>query len=109
MGVALIILAAGQGTRMNSDLPKVLHRLAGAPLLHHAMRTGAALDPERTVVVAGHGADAVTRAATDFSDDIAVVVQHEQNSAPAMPSRTALPALAGFTGKSSSSTATRRS
>ena len=98
MGVALIILAAGQGTRMNSDLPKVLHRIAGAPLLHHAMRTGAALDPERTVVVAGHGADAVSRAATDFSDDIAVVVQNEQKGTGHAVA-TALPALTGFTGK----------
>ncbi|MCZ4260886.1 NTP transferase domain-containing protein, partial [Limimaricola sp. G21655-S1] len=37
MGTALIVLAAGQGTRMNSDLPKVLHEIGGAPLLHHAM------------------------------------------------------------------------
>ena len=43
MSSALIILAAGQGTRMNSDLPKVLHKVAGAPLLVHAMRSGASL------------------------------------------------------------------
>ncbi len=98
MGVALIILAAGQGTRMNSDLPKVLHRIAGAPLLHHAMRAGAALEPERTVVVAGRGADAVTRAATEYSEEIAVVVQAEQKGTGHAVA-TALPALQGFHGK----------
>jgi len=40
MAVALIVLAAGQGTRMNSDLPKVLHRLGAAPLLAHALAAG---------------------------------------------------------------------
>ena len=61
MSSALIILAAGQGTRMNSDLPKVLHKVAGAPLLVHAMRSGASLEPERTIIVAGHGADQLLR------------------------------------------------
>lgn len=73
--IALVVLAAGMGTRMNSDLPKVLHPLAGAPLLHHALTSGAALDPARTVVVAGHGADLVTRAAQDWNEAITVVVQ----------------------------------
>ena len=61
MSVSLVILAAGQGTRMNSDLPKVLHKVAGAPLLHHAMQAGAALAPEKVIVVAGHGAEAVSK------------------------------------------------
>ncbi|EEW26466.1 bifunctional UDP-N-acetylglucosamine diphosphorylase/glucosamine-1-phosphate N-acetyltransferase GlmU [Rhodobacter ferrooxidans] len=76
--VSLIVLAAGQGTRMNSDLPKVLHRLGGAPLLHHALAAGRALDPARVVVVAGHGAEAVTKAARTFDADAEVVVQAEQ-------------------------------
>ncbi|SFB75328.1 bifunctional UDP-N-acetylglucosamine diphosphorylase/glucosamine-1-phosphate N-acetyltransferase GlmU [Tropicimonas isoalkanivorans] len=78
MSTSLVILAAGQGTRMQSDLPKVLHRLAGAPLLHHAMRSGAALEPERTVVVAGHGADRVEAAAREADPDVTVVLQAEQ-------------------------------
>ncbi|WP_368183984.1 bifunctional UDP-N-acetylglucosamine diphosphorylase/glucosamine-1-phosphate N-acetyltransferase GlmU [Aestuariibius sp. HNIBRBA575] len=78
MSTSLIILAAGQGTRMNSDLPKVLHKVAGAPLLVHAMRAGAALEPERTVIVTGHGADAVAKAAMDFDPDAQVVLQDEQ-------------------------------
>ena len=56
---ALIVLAAGQGSRMQSDLPKVLHRLGGVPLVGHALAAGRTLDPERVIVVAGHGAEAV--------------------------------------------------
>jgi len=78
MQVSLIILAAGQGTRMNSDLPKVLHRVAAAPLLHHAMAAGRALDPARTVVVVGHGAEEVARAARGYDEAAEVVVQAEQ-------------------------------
>ena len=78
MSVALIILAAGKGTRMKSDLPKVLHSIAGAPLLIHAMKSGASLEPDRTMIVAGHGAQAVEAAAKDWSDDAEVVLQTEQ-------------------------------
>lgn len=78
MPVSLIVLAAGQGSRMNSDLPKVLHRVGAAPLLHHAMRAGQALDPARCVVVAGVGAAAVTAAAQDFDPGVEVVIQSEQ-------------------------------
>ena len=78
MQVSLIILAAGQGTRMNSDLPKVLHKVAAAPLLHHAMAAGRALEPALTVVVVGHGAEEVARAARDFDEDAQVVVQEQQ-------------------------------
>jgi bifunctional UDP-N-acetylglucosamine pyrophosphorylase / glucosamine-1-phosphate N-acetyltransferase len=98
MQVCVIILAAGQGTRMNSELPKVLHTLAAAPLLHHAMRASACLDPERTVVVVGHGADAVTKAALAENPDARIVHQSEQlGTGHAV--RQALPALEGFTGK----------
>lgn len=78
MATALIILAAGKGTRMNSDLPKVLHPIAGAPMLVHAMKSGAALSPERTIVVAGHGAEAVESAAHSWDPDAQVVIQTEQ-------------------------------
>ena len=56
MANAVIILGAGLGTRMNSDLPKVLHPIAGAPMLVHAMQAAMVLDPARRVVVAGYEA-----------------------------------------------------
>jgi len=57
--VNIVILAAGQGKRMRSDRPKVLHPLAGRPLLGHVLATARALAPERVVVVYGHGGEAV--------------------------------------------------
>ncbi len=55
----IIILAAGRGTRMHSDLPKVLHDLAGKPLLQHVIDTALTLSPARIHVVIGHGAERV--------------------------------------------------
>lgn len=78
MTTALIILAAGMGTRMNSDMPKVLHEIAGAPMLVHAMKSGIALDPAQTIIVAGHGAAAVEKATKAFDPDATVTVQTEQ-------------------------------
>ncbi len=98
MAIALIILAAGQGTRMNSDLPKVLHKVAGAPLLVHAMRSGAALEPERTVIVAGIGADQVAAAARAYDDGAEIVLQAEQLGTGHAVAQ-AMVALAGFDGK----------
>lgn len=56
---AVLVLAAGQGTRMRSRLPKVLHEAAGQPLLEHVLRAARALDPDALVVVVGHGASDV--------------------------------------------------
>ena len=78
MTTALIILGAGMGTRMNSDLPKVLHPIGGAPMIVHAMRAGGGLAPEKTVIVAGHGAEAVSQAALDYDPDAQTVLQTEQ-------------------------------
>ena len=78
MSTALVILAAGKGTRMKSDLPKVLHEIAHAPLLIHAMKSGMALAPEKVIVVAGHGADLVTQAAQEYAPDAEIVLQEEQ-------------------------------
>jgi bifunctional UDP-N-acetylglucosamine pyrophosphorylase/glucosamine-1-phosphate N-acetyltransferase len=55
MGLAVVVLAAGQGKRMHSALPKVLHRLAGRPLLAHVLDAARALKPTQILVVHGHG------------------------------------------------------
>jgi len=78
MANAVIILGAGLGTRMNSDLPKVLHPIAGAPMLVHAMQAAMVLDPVRSVVVAGYEAAQVEKAALAHDPDVTVVVQAEQ-------------------------------
>ena len=54
-----VILAAGKGTRMKSDLPKVLHKVAGISMLEHVFRSVSAIDPEKTVTVIGHKAELV--------------------------------------------------
>ncbi len=61
----IVILAAGVGKRMHSALPKVLHRMAGKPLLGHVLDTGRALSPQRICIVYGHGGDAVPQAIGD--------------------------------------------
>lgn len=71
-----IILAAGKGTRMRSQLPKVLQPLAGKPLLHHVLATSQSLAAQQTIVVAGFGMEAVQVACQDFS--ITWAVQAEQ-------------------------------
>ncbi|MGR3625831.1 MAG: bifunctional UDP-N-acetylglucosamine diphosphorylase/glucosamine-1-phosphate N-acetyltransferase GlmU [Limimaricola sp.] len=97
MSTALIVLAAGRGTRMNSDLPKVLHEIGQSPLLHHAMAAGMALEPSRMIVVAGHGAEAVERAATRFDDGI-VTVRQETQDGTGHAVQQARAALDGFDG-----------
>ena len=62
MSLAVIVLAAGQGKRMHSALPKVLHRLAGRPLLAHVLDAARALEPKQLLVVHGHGGAAVRTA-----------------------------------------------
>ena len=59
MALSIIILAAGQGTRMKSNRPKVLHHLAGKPMLQHVVDTSRVLDPDQIIVVVGHKADLV--------------------------------------------------
>jgi bifunctional UDP-N-acetylglucosamine pyrophosphorylase/glucosamine-1-phosphate N-acetyltransferase len=59
MPLSIVILAAGQGTRMKSARPKVIHELAGKPLLRHVVDTCRALEPEQVIVVTGHAAEQV--------------------------------------------------
>lgn len=60
---AVVVLAAGKGSRMKSDLPKVLHPIGGRPMLHHVLETAVALSPQRIVCVVGHGTDRVQASA----------------------------------------------
>src|SRR5690242_2366474 len=75
-GLNVVILAAGQGKRMRSRLPKVLHPLAGRPLIEHVIGTARALKPARICVVYGHGGEQVPQAVT--GGDIAWVRQQPQ-------------------------------
>jgi bifunctional UDP-N-acetylglucosamine pyrophosphorylase/glucosamine-1-phosphate N-acetyltransferase len=72
----IVILAAGTGKRMRSALPKVLHPLAGRPLLAHVIDTARALKPKRLVVVVGHGAEAVRQAVA--APDVQFAAQEQQ-------------------------------
>ena len=74
--LAVIILAAGKGTRMQSSLAKVLLPLAGHPLLHYVLDLSSELNPARTIVVVGHQADQVQEAFADR--EVEFVIQHEQ-------------------------------
>ncbi len=76
MALEIIVLAAGQGKRMRSQRPKILHPLAGRPLLGHVLAAAGTLSPHKIVVVVGHGADEV-RAAFDGTQ-VEWVLQAEQ-------------------------------
>lgn len=76
---AVVVLAAGEGTRMKSALPKVLHRILGRTLLDHVLVASAALDPELTVVVVGHGRDQVREHLGDRGEQLLTAVQEQQN------------------------------
>ena len=58
MKIAAVLLAAGQGTRMKSDLPKVLHPVCGRPMIAYALDAARSASTESPVVVIGHGAEA---------------------------------------------------
>jgi bifunctional UDP-N-acetylglucosamine pyrophosphorylase/glucosamine-1-phosphate N-acetyltransferase len=90
MKLGVVILAAGQGTRMRSSLPKVLHTLAGRPLLQHVISTAKALDPEQVVVVYGHGGEQVPAA---FPDHGLTWVEQAEQLGTGHAVEQALPAL----------------
>jgi bifunctional UDP-N-acetylglucosamine pyrophosphorylase / glucosamine-1-phosphate N-acetyltransferase len=74
--INVVVMAAGKGTRMKSKLPKVLQALAGKPLLHHVVSTARELGAAQTVVITGHGAEAVEKATA--ASDIRFVRQEPQ-------------------------------
>ncbi len=92
--LAVIVLAAGKGTRMKSDLHKVLHPIAGRAMIDHLLAEVAQLAPDRQVVVAGHGREQLE---TALGSRAAIVVQEPQlGTAHAVQQAHA--ALAGFAG-----------
>jgi len=75
MTLASIILAAGQGTRMHSKLPKVAHKIAGKPMIWHALQAVAALVEQPPVIVVGYGAEDVKKS---LQEDVVFALQEEQ-------------------------------
>jgi bifunctional UDP-N-acetylglucosamine pyrophosphorylase/glucosamine-1-phosphate N-acetyltransferase len=99
--VAVVVLAAGAGTRMKSATQKTLHAIGGRTLLSHSLHAADTVDPSLIVAVVGHGRDQVEPAARrvgeELDSDLTVAVQSEQlGTGHAV--QCALPALAGFEG-----------
>ena len=95
--IALIVLAAGMGTRMKSALPKVMHRAAGRSLLGHVLTSAAGLSPKRAVVVVGPDMDAVGLEAQRYFPGCSVAIQAERQGTAHAVSM-AKEGLKGFTG-----------
>jgi bifunctional UDP-N-acetylglucosamine pyrophosphorylase / glucosamine-1-phosphate N-acetyltransferase len=93
--LAVVILAAGQGTRMKSSLPKVLHRAAGRSMLGHVLRVAQSLNPARVVVITGHGAAAVE---AEFATSGVIFARQDRQLGTAHAFLMAQAALAGFVG-----------
>ena len=77
-GPIVIVLAAGEGTRMRSATPKVLHAIAGRTLIGHVLEAASAVDPSRVVVVIGHARDQVLAHLEEVAPWVDTVVQEEQ-------------------------------
>lgn len=75
---AVVVLAAGEGTRMKSSIPKVLHPVGGRSLVHHAVAAASELHPEHLVVVVGHGRDQVAAHLAEVAPKAAIAVQDQQ-------------------------------
>ena len=92
--LAIVVLAAGKGTRMKSDLHKVLHPIAGRPMLEHLLASAAELTPQRQVVIAGHGREQLE---TQLGNRAVIAVQEPQLGTGHAVQQ-AEGALAGFSG-----------
>ncbi|MCK5375137.1 MAG: bifunctional UDP-N-acetylglucosamine diphosphorylase/glucosamine-1-phosphate N-acetyltransferase GlmU [Alphaproteobacteria bacterium] len=91
--LAVVILAAGKGTRMRSDTPKVMHKVLGLPMVNWVLNTVSCLNPDRTIVVIGEGMDAL---AASVAPHEYVIQNTQQGTGDAL--KAALPALKGFSG-----------
>ncbi|GAA4688317.1 bifunctional UDP-N-acetylglucosamine diphosphorylase/glucosamine-1-phosphate N-acetyltransferase GlmU [Streptomyces chumphonensis] len=76
---AVVVLAAGEGTRMKSSTPKVLHDICGRSLVGHVVASAKELDPEHLVVVVGHARERVSAHLAELDGAVRTAVQHEQN------------------------------
>ncbi len=76
---AVIVLAAGGGTRMKSQRPKVLHEVAGRSLVQHVLAASAAIEPEHLVVVIGHRRELVAEHLSTVAPDVVITVQDQQH------------------------------
>src|SRR3569832_2742960 len=92
--IDVVVMAAGKGTRMKSRLPKVLHRLAGRPLLAHVMATVDAIAARNVIVITGNGAGEVEAASSSWTRNPPAYVRQEpqlgtghavQQAAPKLP------------------------
>ncbi|MGC3994268.1 MAG: bifunctional UDP-N-acetylglucosamine diphosphorylase/glucosamine-1-phosphate N-acetyltransferase GlmU [Propionicimonas sp.] len=95
---AVVIMAAGAGTRMKSAVPKVLHRIAGRSMVGLAIDTADALSPEHLVVVVGHQRDQVTAHLAEIAPHVTIAVQ-EQPLGTGDAVRSGMAALPGITGE----------
>lgn len=95
--IAIVVLAAGQGTRMKSATPKVLHRIGGRAMLAHVLETAVGLKPRRLSLVVGEAAKAVEEAARAIRNDVTIAVQAPPRGTGDAVAK-ALPALEGFEG-----------
>ncbi len=95
--LAIVVLAAGSGTRMKSALPKVLHPIAGVPMIGHVLSAAAALHPARTLVVVRHERDTVVSAVEELTEGVEIVDQDEV-SGTGRAVEVALEALGDFDG-----------
>jgi bifunctional UDP-N-acetylglucosamine pyrophosphorylase/glucosamine-1-phosphate N-acetyltransferase len=75
---AVVVLAAGEGTRMKSSIPKVLHPLCGRTMLDHVLAAARELEPADLIVVVGHGKDQVMQHLAGQAPDVRVVIQDRQ-------------------------------
>jgi bifunctional UDP-N-acetylglucosamine pyrophosphorylase/glucosamine-1-phosphate N-acetyltransferase len=95
--LAVVVLAAGQGTRMRSSLPKVLHEIAGLPMVAHVLIAARGLEPARLAVVVRHERDAVAAAVLEQAPD-ATIVDQDDVPGTGRAVEVAMAALAGFEG-----------
>jgi len=95
--LAVVVLAAGRGTRMRSARPKVLHELAGLPMLAHVLRTAQGLEPAHLAVVVRHERDAVAAAVAEHAPE-ALLVDQDEVAGTGRALEVAVQALGGFEG-----------